>query len=159
MMQSDLTSNKKESILQDKTPKKYSSASVDAAHREVAKILKKNLSSNMKSTKRPKLTPKPNLACARELIDDAITSQVSILEESQKVTNHSKQMDLLKMLNETREENQKLKQELEQKSRVYTQIDGKTSPNFESSNRYSLLENDNCEMEEEIDNEANFTLI
>jgi len=81
------------------------------------------------------------------------------LEQSQEDTNHSKQIDLLKMLNETREENQKLKQELWQKSRECTQTDGNTSPNFESSNRFSLLENDYCEMEEEIDNEDNFSLI
>jgi len=159
-MQSELTSSRKESTSQDKTPKKYSSASLEATNREIAKILKKNLSSNMKSTKRPKLTPKPNLACARDkLTDDAITSQVSILEASQVVTNHLKQTDLLKILNETRDENQKLKQELWQKSRDCTQIDGKISSNFESSNRFSLLENDYCEMEEEVDNEANFSLI
>jgi len=110
-MQSELTSNKIESILQDKTPKKYSSASIEASHREIA-ILKKNLSTNMKSTKRPKLTPKPNLACAKDKLIDAITSQVSILEASQEDTNHSKQMDLLKILSETREENKKLKQEI-----------------------------------------------
>jgi len=83
-MQSELTSNKKESTWQEKLPKKYASASVEATNREIAKILKKNLSTSTKNTKRPKLTPKPNLAHARDnLRDDATTSQDSTFEASQ----------------------------------------------------------------------------
>jgi len=129
---------------------------VEATHREIAKILKKNLSSNLKSTKRSKLTPKHNLICTNKLIDDAITSQISIFGALQEVANHSMQMDLMKILDETKKENKILKQELWQKSND-AQIDGKTSPNFKCFNRFSLLEN--CEMEREIDNETNFSLI
>jgi len=55
----------------------------------------------MKSTKRSKLTPKPNLSCRNKLID-AITSQISISDALQEVANHSMQMDLKKILDETK---------------------------------------------------------
>jgi len=112
----------------------------------------------MKSTKKPKLTPKPNLTYRNKLIGDAITSQISISGALQEIANHLTQMDLMKILDETKEETKKLKQELWQKSND-TQIDEKTSPNFECSNRFNLLENDHCEMETEIDHETNFSLI
>lgn len=144
-MQNEQTVSKPDGFIPNVTSKKLEVTLDHVESREIAKLLKKkNLTTCMKSSKKTKLNPAPNISCARRKSEgDTMSKQPTETTETQAVlTNaHSPQRKLEEELNNMRSEYIRLKQKLLQNA-VNQSNNEKTSPNFESKNRFSCLDID-----------------